>query len=55
MAKKADAYLTFAVTLPQPKGVSIPIVRQTIIDALKKECHVEDIKVHLTNKEVKYA
>lgn len=55
MAKKADAYLTFAVTLPQPKGVSIPAVRQALIDAMKKELSATDVKVHLTNKEVKYA
>ena len=53
MAKQVTTHLTFAITLPQPKGKTIPEVRSMILASL--EHFVEkDVKCHLTNKEVKY-
>ena len=53
MVKQTVTNLTFALTLPQPKGKTIPEVRALIIASLK-HLETEDIKCHLTNKEVKY-
>ena len=60
MAKQRETYLTFSVTVPQPKGMTIPQVRSFIIEALTaydpdmKSADAAKIKCHLTNKEVKY-
>lgn len=56
MAKQRETYLTFSVTVPQPKGMTIPDVRAALVDGIKS-CWPEPdltIKAHLTNKEVKY-
>lgn len=66
MAKVKSTTLTFALTLPQPKGLTIPATRQFIIDALRaeqkasnaddpiKDADLSNVKCHLTNKEVHY-
>ena len=60
MAKQRETALTFALTLPQPKGFAIPQVRSFIVEALTaydpdmKIADAAKIKCHLTNKEVKY-
>ena len=60
MAKQRETYLTFSVTVPQPKGMTIPQVRSFIVEALTaydpdmKIADAAKIKCHLTNKEVKY-
>ena len=60
MTKPRTTKLTFAVTLQQPKGVTIPEMRAFIIEAIKShegkaaEADFSDIKCHLTNKEVHY-
>lgn len=59
MAKVKSSSLTFAVTLPQPRGLTIPAVRAAIVEAVKEvwPTITEEefsIKVHLTNKEVHY-
>lgn len=59
MAKSQTTNLTFAVTVPQPKGLTIPAVRAAIIEALKETWptitdETFTVKAHLTNKEVKY-
>jgi len=53
MAKAQTTHLTFAITLPQPKGKTIPEVRAMILASLE-HFEAKDIKCHLTNKEVKY-
>lgn len=60
MAKHSKTTLTFAVTLPQPKGLTIPAVRAAIVESLKETWPTitdEDfeIKVNLTYKETSYA
>lgn len=54
MAKQTQAFLTFAVTIPQPKGLTIPQVRAKLLEAVKGDLDITDVKIHLTNKEVKY-
>lgn len=57
-----ETKLTFAVTVPQPQGLTIRDMRAYIIEALmastkthKLESNTFDnIKVHLTNKETHY-
>lgn len=52
--------LTFAVTVPQPKGATIKDVRENIIEALREDWKVqfgqepEVLKAHLLNKETHY-
>ena len=64
--KKAKSSYTFAVTLPDVVGVTIPQLREFLRDAIKSELNAGDpsdwtksldfdkIRIHLTNKEVKY-
>lgn len=67
MAKRMRTSYTFAVTIPDMQGVTIPELRQFIKDALSNETRASDpkywadmgfdidkVRIHLTNKEVKY-
>lgn len=59
MARQTQTTYTFQVTFTAPKGMNIPTARQLIKDALiaVPDMGLEssaDLKVHLTNKEVKY-
>jgi hypothetical protein len=59
MAKKTTTTFTFSVTFKAPQGMNIPTARMHIKDALMSVhelelAHPQDVKVHLTNKEVKY-
>lgn len=62
MAKAQKVKLTFAITLEQPKGVTLAAMRAYILEALsehKYKCDftdkdLTDIKCHLMNKEVHY-
>ena len=59
MKTKAETTYTFAVTFKAPPGANIPFTRAAVKNALiqcddlglKSE---QDVKVHLTNKEVSY-
>lgn len=67
MGNKATTKMTFAVTFTVPTGANIPTVREYIRDSLNSHgggldpedimfaCKFDDLKVHLTNKEVSYA
>lgn len=56
---KVTTTVSFQITFALPKGMNIPDARERIKDALI-ECgnlnlqYPTDIKVHLTNKEIKY-
>ncbi len=66
MAKRSKTKLTFAVTIDQPAGATIPDVRSFIKDALLgeqrarnmddpiKAIHIDEVKCHLLNKETHY-
>lgn len=66
MARKTKTVLTFAVTVEMPSGANIPMVRNFIKDAcgLQRDqlapdtpmfaFRTDNMKVHLTNKEVSY-
>lgn len=59
MAKKTTTTFTFSVTFKAPQGLNIPTARSLIKEAListeaLKISTSEDLRVHLTNKEVKY-
>lgn len=67
MAKAKSVKLTFAITLEQPKGVTLPEMRAYILHSLKygkdrykdsnidlSELNLDNVKCHLTNKEVHY-
>ncbi len=59
MAKQTQTTYTFQVTFVAPKKMNIPTARQLIKEALIDTPALElvspsDLKVHLTNKEVKY-
>ena len=58
--KKAEVTVSFQVTFQLPQGMSIPTARQYIKDALFHQTELgiintAEVKVHLTNKEIKYA
>jgi hypothetical protein len=59
MAKNTQTTYTFQVTFVAPKGMNIPTAREHIRDALLERGELElkaanELRVHLTNKEVKY-
>mgnify|MGYP004702628833 CR=1 FL=1 len=59
MARASKTTYTFSVTFEAPKGMNIPTARSLIKEALisigaLELSAPEDLKVHLTNKEVKY-
>lgn len=59
MAAKAETFVTFAVTFRLPSGHTIAAARQAVKDSVYGgtvlQLNEEDnLKVHLTNKEVKY-
>lgn len=66
MARRSKTKLTFAVTIDQPAGATIPDVRSFIKDALLgeqkarsndspfKTISVDEVKCHLLNKETHY-
>lgn len=67
MAKPKSVKLTFAVTLEQPKGVTLAEMRAYILDSLKygkdrykgsnidlSKLNLDNVKCHLLNKEVHY-
>ena len=62
MAKAKSVKLTFAVTLEQPKGVTLQEMRAYILESLQAnkrkydfgDADLTNIKCHLTNKEVTY-
>lgn len=65
--KKSKTSYTFAVTISDGGGLNIPTLREFIRDALRSEqnaagpsdpikaINLDDVKIHLTNKETKYA
>lgn len=58
--RASETTYTFAVTFTAPKGMNIPTARDLIKSAMVGTSEFEivapqDIKVHLTNKEVRYA
>lgn len=66
MARRSKTSYTFAVTLPDVEGLNIPTIRQFLKDALAceqnarnpddpiKDVDLSNVRIHLTNKEVKY-
>lgn len=65
--KKMRTSYTFAVTIPDIQGVTIPELRSLVKDALNNEVRnsdpkywadkgfdIDKVRIHLTNKEVKY-
>jgi hypothetical protein len=66
MAKRSKTKLTFAVTIEQPSGTNIPGMRTFIKHALitqqlklvsdspYKAINMDDVKIHLLNKETQY-
>jgi len=60
MAKVKETRLTFSVTIPQPKGLTIPATRAMIVESIREtwptvtDAELDDIRCHLLNKEVHY-
>lgn len=57
MARKTTTTVSFQVTFELPQGWNIPSAREAVKEALRTSdllISPEKVKVHLTNKEVKY-
>lgn len=60
MARKGMEVTTtvsFQVTFVLPHGINVPTAREIVKNALRTsvlEIPADDVKVHLTNKEIKY-